>query len=197
MLIGFLGSRSLDDARQALPLYRPLRAQFQALAAAGDSVAVGCAVGADMLALTTALELLPPARISVYAVGGRTGEGFPGGRLPSWIDQAFRAGCRVEWWAGGGPQIPLRARLLLRSRALVAAVASAQHGGEGGELRAFLGPGRSAGSWGTLEAGAAAGLRLVVTPCAGCPLPLRPLGFGDWALIREAGGSCLEWRPAL
>lgn len=101
---------------------------------------------------------------------------------------AGRRRCLVSWWAGGGPSVPLPARLRGRSSALVSAVAAS---GPGRGLVAFVsgGPARSPGSWRSLRLAWAAGLAVVVFPCACSPscfpvvLGSRwvPAGSGVWA----------------
>lgn len=174
--IGFGGSRSFSSPAVVAPVVR-------AALASGSSVAVGCASGADQLVLSSAVSV-SARRVSLFSVGGPVG-GFPCGGVPSWVSAAARAGASVSWWAGGGPAVPLRARLACRSRALVRSGLSA--------FVLFLSPGALPSS-GSLLAGAAAvlaGVPLFAFSVA-CPASLPGLA-GSWVPSSFLGFSCWSW----
>jgi hypothetical protein len=189
-VVGFVGSRSVGPAYAGL-----VAACVASVTRRGAAVVVGCASGADQLALACALAVGTPAGVTVFAVGGADGSGFARGLVPAGVVAAEAAGCSVRWWAGGAPAVPLRARLALRSRALVAHVAA---GGPGSGLVAFLGPGAARGTWAAIRHAAALGVPLVVFPC-GAAAPLPPLGFGAWVAAVPAGlwASAFRWVPAM
>jgi hypothetical protein len=102
------------------------------LAFAGHPLHVGCAVGADAIAIQACL-LHPGARLSVFAVGLPSGFGFWSGSALPVVRKAAAAGVPVRWAAGGHPgRVPLVPRLMARSVA----------GFQGCALSLFFSPGR-------------------------------------------------------
>lgn len=161
------------------------------LAAAEFSLVVGCAPGVDELVLSSfvAAAGAPPAA-SVFAVGASSGAGFPSGSLPPAVAAAAALGSPVAWWAGGGPSLPLRARLARRTRAAVSAAGLAA-------VLVFSRP----ESRGTLLAGAAAAGRglPVLALAAGFPafvVPPLPGLAGRWVSSSVFGRPALLWQPA-
>lgn len=174
---------------------------------------VGCASGADRAALDMAL-FMAPSLVSVLAAFGPSGSGSAGpASAVSTVQAAARAGVPVTWWAGGGPSVPLRARLAARS---LAAVRRGADSGPGAGLVAVVGafpsrtwsgrgPWRScgSGSWSSVAAAAALGVKASVFPVgelAGCScadLPALPSGPGRWV---AAGSGIWDsgwvWVPA-
>jgi hypothetical protein len=86
----------------------------------GSRVAVGCCVGAD----AAVLAALPASRLAVFAAFGPGGAGACSLSAVGPVALAASAGASVSWWAGGGPAVPLYARLAARTRAVVAAASS-------------------------------------------------------------------------
>jgi len=150
------------------------------------------------LTLAAALPLgrgLPVPLLRVLAAFGPGGAGACTVSAVSLVSRAAsspspagRPRCLVSWWAGGGPSVPLPARLGGGSSALVSAVAASR---PGRGLVAFVsgGPAGSPGSWRSLRLAWTAGLAVVVFPCACSPscfpvvLGSRwvPAGSGVWA----------------
>jgi hypothetical protein len=149
----------------------------------GRALAVGCSLGADALGAASAWasrSALPA--VSVFAAFGPSGVGR--GAWSSPLASVSRWGACVSWWAGGGPGLPLAARLASRTAAAVAFVASA---GPGSGVVLFA-PSLSGGS--LLAARAALGASLPLVVFGPCPAPL--LG-GSWARA-GAGVWAAAWR---
>jgi len=218
-VVGFAGSRSLPS----LPAPGGLVAQVVgSVVSSGHPVAVGCAVGADAAVLSARLRLPFPSSssgpsLSVFAVGGPSDSSSYVSRLASlsgfWRGSALGQvrvaaslavspghGCcapvSVRWWAGGGAAVPLRVRLRRRSLALVSLLASQS----GSVLVAFVGRGRSVGTWGTVRAAVAAGVPVWVFPvgCSGVLFPSVGPG-GAWVSGTAAGfgiwSRSFRWVP--
>lgn len=181
------GSRSLTVASATVAAWLG-----RELAQHDFSLAVGCAPGADAAVLSSFLAApdVSPARASVFAVGAPSGAGFPRWSLPPAVAAAAALGCPVSWLAGGPLSIPLRARLVRRARAAVAAA----------DLAAVLVL-SSPASRGSLLAGAAAaalGLPVFVL-AAGFPaaaVPALPGQAGAWSPSSLFARPCLSWQPA-
>jgi len=210
-VVGFAGSRSLPS----LPAPGGLVSRVVgSVVSSGRSIAGGCAVGADAAVLSARLRLpfassTSGAALRVFAVGGPSDSGSFVSRLASlsgfWRGSALGQvrvaaalavspghGCcapvAVRWWAGGGARLPLRVRLRRRSLALVSALAASP----GSALVAFVGRGRSVGTWGTVRAAVAAGVPVWVFPvgCSGVLFP--PVGpGGTW--VSGAAAGCGIW----
>lgn len=159
-MVGFAGSRSLPSSAGGL-----VSSVVGAVVASGSPVAVGCCAGADALVLRSALAV--GASVSLFAVGGPSGSGFWSGSCAGLLSLASRC-ASVSWFAGGPLSVPLRARLALRSSALLSAVRSA-----GGSLVVFVSspPSARSGSWRLVWSALFSGVPVVVFPVAGCPLP--------------------------
>ena len=206
-VVGFAGVRSL--APSAAPLVASL---VGSVLAGGRSVVSGCAVGADAAAVSAALSAGAGARLGVLCAFGPSGAGrFGRSSAPAAsLLPVVAAGGRVSFWAGGGPSVPGRARLVRRSLAFVSAVAAS---GSGRGLVAFVGapppsafgaPGSSgwpscgSGSWGSVGAAALRGVPVVVFPLAGWPagssLPLLPGPAGSWVPAASSGVWSGGWR---
>ncbi|HSK86500.1 MAG TPA: hypothetical protein VK902_24290 [Rubrobacter sp.] len=216
-IVGFCGSRAL-----------PVSAADSALVAgvvgsvlAGVSrrrVAVGCAVGGDALVVSSALALGASSRLHVFAAFGPVSPPWPAARVfapgasssvssVSGVAGALAAGTSVSWWSGGGPSVPLAARLASRSSALVSAVA-ASGAGRGfvgfvsSQCPAGLGPsaspsvcfsGSGSGSWASLALAAGLGLPVVVFPVGALvsvgSAGALPASWGSWAPLGSSGSS--------
>jgi hypothetical protein len=206
-LVGFCGSRSLGSSFAAL-----VSSVVSSVLAAGRSVAVGCAAGADAAVLSAALPLVsspspsgPALRVfAAFGPGGLANAGSAS--AVALVSRAAAAAgspghgvaspVSVSWWAGGGPGVPLRGRLLSRSLALVSAVAGS---GPGAGLVVFAGSPvlGGSGSWAAALAAVGAGLPVVVFPCGFSPACLPSLGPGSWVPAGSgvwSGGW--RWVPA-
>lgn len=180
----FGGSRSLSG-----PAAASLADLASLFALEGGSVFVGCASGADAAVLRSVFAA-SPASLSVFAVGGPAGAGFFACSAPFWLlRQAADAGVRVAWWAGGGPSVPPRSRLAIRTRVGVRAAAGSP---PAAAVFGLSGP-VSVGS--LAAAGFAASLGLPVF--ALCPsLPGPPRGVsGSWSEVRVHGVPCWRFAP--
>jgi len=180
-LVAFVGSRSLGSSWSALVL-----ACVRSVLGAGRGVAVGCAVGADSLAVAAVGACGAWSSLSLFAVGGPRFGGFWSGSSLAAVRAAAAAG-RVRWWAGGGARVPLRRRLAARSAACVRS-ASACVG--------FLASPASVGSLRSLRLAASLGLPVVVFAC-GFPASALPLlGAGSWVPCGGRGVWAAGWRWA-
>ena len=187
--VGFAGSRSLPDEAESL-----VRRVVRGAAAAGRSLATGCAVGADAFALRAAVDLRAAEQLTVFSAFGPYGFG-------AWRDSAIgpvlnaaKAGAKVRWFAGGPEAVDLRARLAARTFALVSFLACRP----GSSLVVFLAkPEARGGSWLAVRAAMGRGVRVVVYP-VGFPaseLP-SPGGGGQWAPVSLGGlPGGVMWRP--
>jgi hypothetical protein len=177
-----------------------------AVARDGRGIAVGCARGADAMALRACFAeswRLRAPLLCIFAAFGRTGEGSWQNsavklvtlvsRLPMATDSAGNSRrIVVHWWAGGGSSVGLVPRLKARSAAMVAAVAAS---GQVQGLIAFVsgGPSRSPGTWRTARLAVKSRVPVVVFPC-GCEVSDFPsLGKGHWAPAGK-GAWALGWR---
>jgi len=88
-----------------------------ALARSGP-LAVGCCVGACASALSAVVVLGSVRRLCVVAAFGPGGAGSCSLSAVGPVAAAVRAGASVAWWAGGGPAVPLSARLARRAAVL-------------------------------------------------------------------------------
>jgi hypothetical protein len=178
------------------------------LVACGSRLVTGCATGADALVIRAALALgsRSTMALSILAAHGPVSPSWPAARYSapgSWsgsavadVAAAMLAGVSVSWWAGGGPDVDLRARLARRSLAAVRLVAA---GGPGSGIVAWpatlppfpfrAGPWPSCGSgtWASVAAAARLGLPVVVFPVG----PLASVSLSSWPLL-PAGG---HWAP--
>lgn len=178
------GRIAIVGGRQVPPAVAEEVAEVVAvLVARGHSLVTGCATGADHAAVAAALAgRVPLVSLQVQAAFGPQGQGACPVSAVSAV-QAFAArGGAVSWWAGGGPGVPLRARLSGRAAQVVA---SAESG-----LVAFQ-PGR--GSWRACRLAAARGLPVVVFSQA-----LVSLGAGQWVPCPGGGvwAAARCWQPA-
>lgn len=191
----FGGSRSLGAAWSGL-----VSACVSAALVRCVGVSVGCAAGADAVALSSALGApsFSPGLVRLAAVGASSGAGFWSGSAPfGLLARAAAAGVPVAWSAGGGSSVPFRARLLRRSLAALSGCAGAVF---------FLASPGSSGSLRVAGAAAASGVPVVVfacgfsaPPCPPCPprLGRGRLASGSWS---PAGSFCgaarWVWVPA-
>jgi hypothetical protein len=214
-MVGFCGSRTL-----------PLSAADSALVSGvvgsvlsgGRGVAVGCAVGADALVVSSVFALGASSWLRVFAAFGHVSPPWPAARAfapgasssvssVSGVADALAAGASVSWWAGGGPSVPLAGRLASRSSALVSAVAASGAGpGFVGFVSspcpAGLGPspspsacfsGSGSGSWASLALASGLGLPVVVFPVGALvsvgSAGALPAPWGLWAPLGSSGSS--------
>ena len=183
--VGFFGSRALG-ADQA----GSIEACVARFAAAGRTMATGCATGADAYALAAALRSAGPSRTVVFAAFDRSGVGSWRQSNVEGVQAAASAGATVHWLAGGPLTNRLVWRLVNRSRAMVDSLDAAGYDEHSGIVGWVTGaPPRSPGSWGTVKVAIARGLRCVVFPvgwpAASMPLPARgawvQAGSGIWS----------------
>lgn len=221
-VVGFAGPR-FGPASSAAGLVSAL---VGSVLASGRSVASGCAVGVDALAVSAAVAAGAGSRLSVFAAFGPAGLGaLPGSSAPpSSLVPVVRAGGRVVWWAGGGPVggvVPSPARRLVgRSLAFVRSLAAGGPGSglvlvvSGAPPRPFAvsaaggwpaWPSCGSGSWGSAGAAALLGVPVVVFP-SGWPgfagvssLPALPGRPGRWVSLSSSVGvwsAGFAWRAA-
>jgi len=172
----FGGSRSL-----AASWSPSVAAAVGAAVAAGWRVAVGCSAGAD----AAVLSACPVSALAgVFAAFGPGGSGAASCSSVAGVLAAATAGAPVAWWAGGGPAVPLRARLSRRSLAALRICSAA----------VFFQPG--AGSLAVAGAAVAAGVPVWAVGLAGSAAPGAPRGCaGAWrgASLPWPVSCCLRW----
>jgi hypothetical protein len=217
-LLMFAGSRDLA------PGSADIAAAVSVAVRSGSRIVTGCATGADALVIRAALALGPQgvAALSVLAAHGPVSPARSSARYTapgSWsgsaladVAAALHAGASLSWWAGGGPDVVLRARLARRSLAAVRLVAA---GAPGSGLVAWCSrlpplpfragpwPSCGSGSWSSVAAAARLGVPVIVVPVgplARVPLarwPVLPAG-GHWSPVSSGSlsGAAL-WSPPL
>lgn len=183
-IVGFTGSRSLRGKRFAELVERVVRA----VAGNDRYVVVGCAVGADQFVLDAALRA--DNHPEIFAAFGPEGVGsWKASNVLGVLDAADRPGVRVTWWAGGGRDVPLGARLTRRSAAMVRRVAES---GTGRGLIAFLAPNESPGTIGTMLAAIRLGVPVICFPIDGANLPR--IDNGHWHRAgRGVWSNAFKW----
>lgn len=176
--VAFGGSRSLASSPVVVPV-------VAAVLGGGARVSVGCCVGADALVVSAALGCRPArwSQVSVLAAFGPGGAGSAGALSSvAGVAAAAQFGASVAWWAGGGPAVPLRARLAQRSAAVVAGAAAAGRG-----ALVLFSPGA-----GSLAAALPAAVRLAVPVFVFAPAAPSALPFAAGSF---AGFPCWAWAP--
>ena len=160
-----------------------------ALLDAGHSLAVGCCQGADEAVLRAAVARGCGHRLSVLCAFGPSGAGACGLSAVAAVEAAAAAGACVNWWAGGGARVPLRARLAGRTRAVVGAAA--------GGLMACFGSAESRGSLLACRRAHALGRPVLALPPGGVAEALPVLGPGAWQPVGRLGGvPVMRWCQA-
>lgn len=152
----------------------------------GISIAVGCCVGADRGFLLAALSAQVP--VQVFAAFGANGQGSWSGSAVSAVARAVSASAPVTFWAGGSQQVPLKARLLQRSKAVLAAPAVTA------AFAVFSGHSRQGGTFKVCQLAASRNLPVFAVSASGSPLP--SLGAGRWVPAQLLSVSCWQWQPA-
>jgi len=112
VLVG--GSRTLSAPAAAAAA---CSAFTRSLLKAGCVLSVGCATGADQIALNTAVCSKSFSQVRAFAAFTPAGNGSFGGSAVKAMQAAARAGVAVTWLAGGSLSVPLVARLMARSLA--------------------------------------------------------------------------------
>lgn len=197
-VVAVAGSRRLPPEASAL-----VSAVTRELVAGGCSLVVGCCAGADaavLAALTGAGGCAAGAPLRVLAAFGPVSPPWPAAHYTApgasrdhsavaAVANALLAGADVRWWAGGGPSVPLRARLVARTRAVVA---------EASALVVF--PASPAvvgsGSWLAVSAAVERSLPVVAFPLGFPAVSLPSLGAGTWVPVGGAGVWSGAWRWA-
>lgn len=177
--VAVVGSRSLPPGGAAL-----CGRVARSIVASGRALVVGCCVGADEAVLSS----VPPSSVRVLCAWGPGGAGSGPASARRVVLAHAAGGGAVAWWAGGGASVPLRSRLVARTRRVAA---------EGAALAAVFG---SPGSRGSLLAcrGAVAAGRPVYAFAVGFPAASLPLlGSGRWVAVHGEGvwGSAVRWEP--
>ena len=195
----------LAGSRDLAPGAANIAAVVSALVADGAHLVTGCATGADAQVIRAALAQGAPGAmaLSVFAAHGPVAPSSPGSRYSapgSWsgsavaaVAAAQRAGAAVSWWAGGGPDVALRARLARRSLAAVRLVAASSCGSgliawpsrlPSQPLRAGPWPSCGSGTWGSVAAAARLGVPVAVFAVG----ELVTVPLSSWPTL-AAGGS--------
>jgi hypothetical protein len=194
--VAVAGSRSLPPEACAV-----VSAVARELIAGGCSIVTGCCVGADAAVLTAlagAGSCAAGAPLRVLAAFGPVSPPWPAAHYTApgasrdysavaAVAEALLAGADVRWWAGGGSDVPLRARLSRRTRAVVAEASAL-----------VLLPSSPAvvgsGSWLAASAAADRGLPVVAFPLGFPAAALPSLGAGAWVPVGGSGVWAGAWR---
>jgi hypothetical protein len=150
------------------------------LAAAGASFVVGCCSGADAALLSAVPGSVPPSLVRCLAAFGPVGMGSGPASAVAQVSAFASLGGSVQWWAGGPAQVPLRARLAVRTRAVVNAAGSG--------LVVFFASPCSRGSLLACRCAVSRGLPVVAFPVGFPSEKLPPLGPGSWLPSGGCGG---------
>lgn len=198
----------LAGSRDLAPGAANIATVVSALVADGSHLVTGCATGADAQVIRAALARGAPGAmaLSVLAAHGPVSPSVPASRYSapgSWsgsavaaVAAAQRAGASVSWWAGGGPDVGLRARLARRSLAAVRLVAASSCGSclvawpsrlPSYPFRAGAWPSCGSGTWASAAAAARLGVPVTVFPVGA----LVSVPLSSWPAL-AAGGS---WSP--
>lgn len=155
------------------------------IVSAGASLVVGCATGAD----AAALSAVPVGSVRLLAAFGPGGRGSWSCSAVTSVSRFVTAGGSAVWWAGGGPAVPLRARLAARTRAVVASASA---------LVVFFSARRSRGSLLAAHCAVKRGVPVVAIPLGIPATQLPTVAPGVWAATDISGvWSCARvWVPA-
>jgi len=181
LTIALAGSRHLQSPAIVAPVVR-------AALAAGHQLRVGCCVGADALVIQAALAAGGAQQLHVHGIGALGGvgraqwaQGWCSLSAVSAVRAAQGAGAHVHGWCGGSAPIPLAARLIRRSQAVIA----------GASALILFAPGA-----GSLAVAALAVTRGMPVFAFG-PLPAPvPGSAGAWAPSSLFGLPCWAWQLA-
>lgn len=177
-VVAVAGSRALPAGGAVL-----VAEVARVLSGSGCSLVVGCCRGAD----AAVLSAVPASRVRVLCAFGPAGVGAGPASAVGPVLAFASSGGAVAWWAGGGPSVPLFARLARRTRAVVLSTSSG--------LLLFPSSPESRGSWLAAELAMARGLPVVVVPLGFSASLLPSLGAGGWARVNVSGvfGGAWSW----
>jgi hypothetical protein len=182
------GSRSLPPEASAL-----VSAVAREFIAGGCSMVCGCCVGTDaavLAALAGAGGCAAGAPLRVLCAWGPGGAGAGPTSAVDIVLAAAGAGVPVTRWAGGGPDVPLRARLAARTRVVVAEASAG--------CVVFFGSPASRGSLLAAQVAVERSLPVVAFPVRFPAAALPELGAGTWVPVGGSGvwTSAWRWVPA-
>jgi hypothetical protein len=174
-VVALAGSRALPAPGPALVVR-----VASDLAAGGASFVVGCCSGADAALLSAVPGFVPPSLVRCLSAFGPGGAGSGRFSAVGAVSAFAGSGGSVQWWVGGPASVPLRARLAVRTRAVVNAADSG--------LVVFFASPNSRGSLLACRCAVSRGLAVVAFPVGffGSELPL--LGAGSWLPFGGFGG---------
>ncbi len=188
--VAVAGSRSLPVGGAGV-----VAGVVQSLLVSGRSVVVGCASGADEAVVSAVLAAGESGRLRIFAAFGPISPPWKAARYSapgafrtsavSAVASATLAGVSVVWWAGGGSNVSLCARLAARTRVVVSAAS-------GGLVVFFSSPG-SRGSLLAARSAVGRGLPVVAFPLGFPAAQLPALGAGVWSLVSGASASASAW----
>jgi hypothetical protein len=156
---------------------------IQSALATGRPVHVGCCVGADQAVIQAAIRSSSFQQVRAFAAFGPGGEGaIPTLSAVKAVRAFAQAGGPVSWWAGGGLELPLAARLIQRSQAAL----------KGSSVAIFIEPGE--GSFTVAGLAVAAGIEVLVFNPG---IPGKISGHaGQWQMASFLGTAVWRWWPA-
>jgi hypothetical protein len=188
-VVAVAGSRRLPLEASAL-----VSAVARELVAGGCSIVCGCCAGADaavLAALAGAGGCAAGAPLRVLCTWGPGGAGAGLASAVGAVLTAAGAGVPVIWWSGGGPDVPLRARLAARTRAVVAEASA-------GCVVFPASPSLAgSGSWLAAQCAVARSLPVVAFPLSFPAAALPELGAGAWVPVGGSRGWAEAWRWSL
>ena len=183
-LTAFAGHRALDEAFFPLVLDA-----VQAAMERQSGLVVGCCTGADEQVIRAAMILNATHRLVILAAFGPQGEGAFELSAVDAVLKATTLGADVRFFAGGPVEQPLDARLVARTRAVIAEAAA---------LVAFFGRPNSRGTYLAARTAIAAGLPVVAFACGMDPAHMPRPGSGAWVPVSDAAmPGALAWRATV
>jgi len=177
--IHFGGSRNLSD------FYDPqVHLVVTSVIQKGCFVNVGCATGADETIIEAALSE-SPAHLSVFAQFSFAGEGTFMFSAFTAVSLARKARAQVSYLAGGPLSVPLKARLMRRSKAALKGCDASVF---------FISQPYSAGSLKVAAEAVKQNIPVYVLPLGfdGQPVPLHGVP-GSWQHAQFFGFRCFQW----
>jgi hypothetical protein len=174
-VVALAGSRDLPASGSALVVR-----VASDLAAAGASFAVGCCAGADAALLSAVPGFVPPSLVRCLSAFGPGGAGSGRFSAVGAVSAFAGSGGFVQWWAGGPASVPFRARLAVRTRAMVNAADSG--------LVVFFSSPSSRGSLLACRCAVSQGLPVVAFSVGFPSEKLPSLGPGSWLPWGSCGG---------
>jgi len=181
-VVAIVGSRSVPHGGSRL-----VARVSGALTRTGYTLAVGCAYGADAAVFNSVFSgSVPVSSVQCFSMFGKGGEGHCQVSAVYMVSCFAAVGGSVSWWSGGGSSVPVRARLINRTRAVVSAASVS--------VVAFFSSPSSRGTFRACQFGVIRGLTIIAFPLGFSGSSLPSLGSGSWVPVGGSGVWSGSWR---